>query len=317
VHLTGEPEEGQTMTRSIMPVRLLAAVALAALLLAACANGDGDDAANGEAERGALTVGSVDFDENIIVAAMYATALEDAGYTVTRRFRLGTREVVLPAAENGEVDVFPEYIGSAAEFLEPGSASGDTTATLEAVRAALADRGLEVLDPADAENKNGLVVRPETAEEFNLSTTSDLAAVAGGLTLGGPPECPERPLCMIGFQAVYGIEFGDFQPLQPGTVTFTALRDGDIDVALLFTTDEAIAENDWVLLDDDRDLQPAENLAPVVRSESLNDEIRGLLDRISAALTTEQLTELNRRVRVGGEDPEDVAEAWLEEQGLR
>jgi osmoprotectant transport system substrate-binding protein len=291
-------------------LRLFAAFFAVALLASAC---NGDDAE----DRPTVTIGSVNFDENVIVANMYAGVLEEAGYTVNRRFMLGARDAVMPAAEGGEIDLFPEYIGSATEHFEPGTATGDTDETAAALRGLLDERGLELLEPAPAENKNGLVVTRETADQHGLTATSDLQPVAGELVLGGPPECPERPLCLIGFTETYGLEFADFQPLDAGgPITVQALRDGDIDVALLFTTDESIVEFGWVLLDDDQDLQPAENIAPVIRSEVVTDELRDLLNGLSAQLTTEEITELNRRVRLEGEDPQDVAEGWLRDQGL-
>lgn len=316
------------MSRTPRALRLLLLLAAVALLLAACGD-DSDDAAGDDAgddvgddagddvERGSLTIGSVDFDENVIVASMYAEVLEAAGYDVERRFQLGTREVVLPSLSNGELDIIPDYIGSSAEFLEVGTATTDTEETAEALRELLADDGIVVLEPAPAQNTNALVVTRETAEEFDLETTSDLAAVGDQLVLGGPPECPERPLCLIGFEETYGIEFADFQPTDAGgSVTVEALEDGDIDVALLFSTDESIRANDWVVLEDDQNLQPVENIAPLVREDSLNDEIRDLLNDLSAALTTSEITELNRQVRLDGEDPEDVAATWVDEQGL-
>jgi osmoprotectant transport system substrate-binding protein len=306
-------------------LRLLAALSVLALLLAACDGGggdaDGDAGDGGEAaeERGAITIGSADFDENVIVAAMYAAVLEEEGYDVERRFSFGNREAYFAALEGGELDLVPEYIGTAVEFLTGGAgeATGDVGATTDRLRELVEEEGLEVLEPADAQNANGFVVTRETADELGLSSLSDLEPVAGDLVLGGPPECPERPLCALGLRDVYGIEFGDFQPLDVGgPVTVQALDAGDIDVALLFTTDESIRINDWVLLEDDQELQPAENLAPVVRSDVADDTLRDRLNAISAELTTDELTELNRRVRFDGEDPEDVAEDWLREKGL-
>lgn len=308
------------MTITLTILRRYAAYFAVALLASACgsstpAEGGSDDSA--EQTRGSVTIGSADFDESEIVASMYAAVLEQAGYTVDRQFLLGSREIYLPALEQGQIDLVPEYIGSAVEFLAPGEASGDADETAATLDELLAEQGLEVLQPADAANQNGLVVTRETAEAHDLRTTSDLQPIAGELVLGGPPECPERPLCLIGFQDVYDLDFADFQPLDAGgALTVGALASGDIDVALLFTTDESIAINDWVLLEDDKDLQPAENLAPVIRSEVVNDEIRELLNEIAARLTTADLTELNRRVRHEGEDPADVAEDWLADQGL-
>lgn len=309
----------------------LFAVFMAVALLAAACNGETDadpgtdaepDDATGEddaAEVGTLSIGSADFDENEIVASMYLLVLEDAGYDVEERFLLGTREVYFPALEGGEIDLIPEYTGTAITYLTDGeeAAPGDTDEAIQRLRELLTERDLTALEPADAQNANGLVVTGETADNLGLETVSDLEGDAPDLILGGPPECPERPLCLPGYEETYGLTFGDFQPLDAGgPVTAQALEAGDIDVAVLFTTDQLIAERDWVLLEDDQDLQPAENLVPVIRQEAVTDEIRALLDEVSAALTTEELTELNGRVRTEGEDPMDVAEDWLTEQGV-
>jgi len=294
-------------------VALLAAFAL---LAAAC--GDDDDTAGGE-DKGRIVVGSTDFPEQQIVASMYAHVLEDAGYDVTTRLTLGTREVVEPALEEGEIDLYPEYVGTALTFITDGEhpLDGGQDALVEALREEFEARGVTVLEPAPAEDKNALVVTEETAERYDLTTTSDLADVAGELVLGGPPECPERPLCLLGFEETYGLEFAEFRPLDAGgPVTKEALDRGDIDVALLFSSDGGIAARGWVVLEDDKELQPSENLIPVIRTEVVNDEITDLLNAVSAKLTTEELSELNRQVDVDKEDPENVARTWLEEQGL-
>ena len=323
-----------TSTRSRMAAFLLMLVL--ALEASACASDDdGSDDAAGDAsesadgttnegaetaeELGDITVGSTNFDEQELVAEMYALALEDAGYTVERRYQLGSREVVLPALTSGEIDVYPEYVGTALEFLNEGAgeATGDTEASTELLRERFAEQGVDVLEPSDAQDKNGLVVRQETADTYGLSTVSDLADVAGDLTLGGPPECPERPLCIPGYESAYGVTFGDFRSLDAGgPVTIEALSAGEIDVALLFTTDGVIAANDWVLLDDDQDLQPAENIVPVIRSEANTDAATEALDAVSAVLTTENVTEMIRQLRVDLADPAEVAETFLTDQGV-
>lgn len=325
--------------RTLLDPRRLALLLLLlvlGLVAGACASDDGpeDDASeaagaaaeeeDGAAEEpaedlGELVVGSTNFDEQELVAEMYALSLEDAGFTVERRYQLGSREVVLPALTSGEIDVYPEYVGTALEFLNDGAgeATGDTDASAELLRGYFAEQGVDVLEPSDAEDKNGLVVRPETAEELGLTTVSDLADVAGDLTLGGPPECPERPLCIPGYEEAYGITFGDFRSLDAGgPVTIEALESGEIDVALLFTTDGVIAANEWVLLEDDQGLQPAENIVPVIRSEANGDAATEALDAVSAVLTTENVTEMIRRIRIDGDDPAAVAEEFLTEQGV-
>ena len=145
----------------------------------------------------------------------------------------------------------------------------------------------------------------------------DGATIASQLTLGGPPECPERPFCIPGLKETYGIEFGEFLPLDVGgPLTVEALRNGDIDVGLLFSTSSVIGDEGWVVLEDDKNLQTAENITPVVSSDVLDDTITERLNAISAALTTENITELNGRVEIDGEDPADVAADFLESEGL-
>ena len=291
---------------------------LLVLVLTAAACGSEEPGAGTPAERGTVIVGSTNFAEQEIVASMYAAVLEDAGYTVDRRFQLGSREVVFPALQNGEIDLIPEYVGTLLEFVSGGAglATSDTQESIELLREELGD-DLVVLEPAEAQDKNALVVTQETADELGLESVSDLQGQAGDLVLGGPPECPQRPLCLPGYEETYGLDFGEFRALDAGgPLTVSALQAGDIDVALMFSTQGVINANDWVLLEDDQGLQPAENLVPVIRAEVLTDEIRSLLNEVSAALTTEALTELNRRVDVDGEAPADAAQAFLQEQGL-
>lgn len=283
---------------------------LLAVLVTACGGG-------GEVDT--VVVGSTNFDEQELVAEMYALSLEEAGVDVERRFQLGAREVVLPALESGEIDTYPEYVGTALEFLNNGAgeATGDTTETTEKLRERFAERGIEVLEPSDAQDKNGLVVTRETADELGLATVSDLAEHNGELVLGGPPECPERPLCLPGYQETYGLEFADFRSLDAGgPVTAAALADGEIDVALLFTTDGVIAANDWVLLEDDQNLQPAENIVPIVREEVAVDSVTNALNAVSEVLTTQTVTEMIRRIRIDGEDISTVARDFLIQQGV-
>ena len=300
-------------------VALLALV----LLVAGCSGGDtaGDDATEAaeDVERGAITVGSTDFSEQEIVASMYAAVLEDAGYDVERRFHLGSREVVLPALEKGDIDLYPEYVGTALEFLNggKGEATSNTEATTEKLREAFAAKDIAVLEPAEAQDRNGLVVTKETADELDLETVSDLKEHAAELVFGGPPECPQRPLCLQGYERAYELKFKEFRPLDAaGPITWAALEQGDIDVALMFTSQGVIADKGWVLLEEDEELQPAENIVPVVRTDALTDEVEELLNAVSAKLTTEAISGLNRQVDSDGADPAEVAEAWLREEGL-
>ena len=156
---------------------------------------------------GALTVGSFNFTESQIMAELYAQALEAAGYAVTVEANLGSREqVVYPAVSSGELDIVPEYIQSLLNFLDPEAGSVGPEEGVERVEALLPE-GLELLEPSAAQDQNALVVTAETAERLALRSVSDLLAVDEALVLGGPPECPERPLCIPGYEEVYGLRF--------------------------------------------------------------------------------------------------------------
>ena len=305
--------------RSFRRPALGAALLAMALLAASCGeeSGGGGGGATDDGDKGTLTVGYVNFAENQIVGEMYAQVLENAGYTVERQ-GLESREVLQPALEGGDVDIAPEYLSSLLLFLDPNATpSGDAGESRAALEPLLEEKGQTLLANSQANDTNAFVVTPETGEEHGLATVSDLAPVAGDLTLGGPPECPERPFCIPGLKETYGVEFGDFVPLDVGgPLTVEALDSGDIDVGLLFSTSSVIGENGWVLLEDDQHLQNAEFITPVIRTEALNDEIDSLLSGVSATLTTENITELNGRVEIDGEDPATVAEAHLTENGL-
>ncbi|HEV3474226.1 MAG TPA: ABC transporter substrate-binding protein [Actinomycetota bacterium] len=299
---------------------------LLALALTAAACGQDEAGGGGQVggeEKGSLTVGAVAFAENQIVAEMYAQVLEDAAYEVERQLTLDSREVLQPAIESGEIDLAPEYLSSLLLFLDPDAeTSGDPEEVRATLEPLLEEKGQTLLESAPASDTNALVITPVTANDFSptgspIAKTSDLAPVADRMTLGAPPECPERPFCIPGFKRVYGIEFGDFKPLDVGgPLTVEALEQGEIDVALLFSTSGVIADKGWVVLEDDKGLQAAEHITPVVRTEVLDEEITTLLNEVSATLTDELITELNGRVEIGGEDPATVATEFLTDQGL-
>ena len=295
----------------------LAAVTVLALLGAACGNSAGKPPAATEAPKGKIVVGSTNFSEQLILANMYADLLEHHGYQVTLRPNLGNRDVVQPALQKGEIDLLPEYVGTLLEYLEPGSATADTLASADKLRRLLRDKGLTALQPAEAEDANALVVTEKTATEKKLTKISDLAGSAKEMVLGGPPECPTRPLCLQGFKTTYGLQFKEFKPLDAGgPITKEALEKGQVDVAVLFSSDGAIPARKFVVLEDDQHLQPAENVIPVIRTDKVSEGLEKALTELSEKLTTEELSELNKRVDVDKEDPAEVAGAWLKEKGL-
>jgi osmoprotectant transport system substrate-binding protein len=297
-----------------------ATILVVSTIVAGCTDSDADGLrrpSTGDDE--VIVVGvSGAFAENQIVAEMYAQVLEDAGYTVERRFDLRSREVSQNALEAGAIDLKPEYLSSLLLFLDPNAqASSDAEDVARQTAQLLRSRGLTLLTPSRAVDTNQFVANAETAARFDLTTMSSLAPVADQLTLGGPPECPQRPFCLRGLHEVYGVIFDDFTPLDAGgPLTVDALRRDAVQIGLLFSTDPRIEENGFVPLVDDRHLQNAENITPVIRSDRLNEEVRILLDDVSARLSTETMTELVGRVVIDGQDVSTVAGGFLTSNDL-
>jgi osmoprotectant transport system substrate-binding protein len=269
-----------------------------------------------------ITVGSFDFPESVLLAQLYAGALSARGYPVRVLPDLGSRELVEPALMTGLVQLVPEYTGSALEFVSLGRthATADVAATAAALANAMAARGIVIARPAAAQDANAIVVTRATASRYRLHAISDLARAARRLVFGGPPECPERPDCLPGLRRAYGLQFRAFAALDAGgPLTRQALEAGDIGAALLFTTDPAIRAGHLVELADNRDLQPAENVIPVLRRATADRYGPGLLaalDAVSARLSTDALSALDAQVELDGRDPRAVARSWLREQGL-
>ena len=272
--------------------------------------------------RPVIVVGSFDFPESVTLAYLYADALAGRGYPVRVLPGLGPRELVEPALMTGLIQLVPEYTGSALEFVSLGrvQATANIAATAEVLARAMTGRGLVLGRPAAAQDGNAIVVTAATAARYRLGTISSLAAVANRLVFGGPPECPERAYCLPGLRLSYGLRFRQFVALDAdGPLTRQALAAGDIGVALLFTTDPAIAAQHLVVLTDNRGLQPAENVVPVVRRATADRYGPGLLaalDAVSARLSTAALAGLDAQVELGNLDPQAAARRWLRADGL-
>jgi osmoprotectant transport system substrate-binding protein len=309
----------RSMGRSHRNALLAATVLVVGTALAGCTGSDAGPLRQPTGGEREIAVGvSGAFAENQIVAEMYAQVLEAAGYRVARHLDLRSRETSQSALEAGQIDVKPEYLSSLLLFLDPSAeASADVADVARLNARLLRPRGITVLTPSPAEDTNQFVANAETAERFDLTTMSSLAPVADQLTIGGPPECPVRPFCLPGLSRVYGIIFNDFTPLDAGgPLTVDALRRDEVQIGLLFSTDPSIEENGFVRLVDDRRLQDAENITPVIRTEKLNDEIRGLLDAVSARLSSQVMTDLVGQVVIDGFTVPTVARGFLTLNGL-
>jgi osmoprotectant transport system substrate-binding protein len=283
-----------------------------AMALSGCASGDPLDTGSGDnnANSETIVVGSQAYYSNEIIAEIYAQALENAGFDVERQFQIGQRDAYLTALESGEVDVFPEYTGNLLQFYSP-----DTTATAsEDVYAELADalpEGLTVLDQASATDQDSYNVTADFASANSLVSLADLAGVSD-LKLGGNAELEERPYGPAGLQDVYGATVGF---TATGDTTVDALVAGTINIANVYSADPRIQTENLVSLTDPEGLFLASNVVPLVNAD-VADSIADVINAVSAKLTAEGLVALNVQSTVDKMSSDDIASAWLSENGL-
>ena len=291
-----------------------AAVAALGLSLTAC----GSDPTEGDKSASdTITIGSAAFGENEIIAEIYAQALEAKGVKVTKKLNIGQREAYIKALTNGEIDLLPEYSGNLLSYLDP-----KTTATSEAdIEDALEDalpKGFEVLEASKAEDKDSLNVTADFAAKNNLKTIADLKGIKD-IKLGANPEFKERAYGIPGLEKVYGITGIKFIPIPDGggPKTKDALIAGDVDVADIYSTTPSILENKFVTLEDPKGLIAAQQVIPLINEDKASDTVEGVLDKISAALTTEDLLDLNSKNQGADKTaPAVLAKEWLKAKGL-
>jgi osmoprotectant transport system substrate-binding protein len=300
---------GKTRTFSLLTV-----AAVVAVVAAAC--GGSPSPSGGSSSKGTITVAGFDFAESSILAQMYGQALAHNGYTVNYKLRLGKREVVAPALKSGQIDLYPGYAATDLEYYNSGAgeASGDVTATTQKLNARLNPLGLEALTPSPAVDQNAFAVTKATQQKYNLSKLSDLAAIGDQLVLGGPPECATRPFCQPGLEKTYGIHFKSFKSLDTdGALTRAALANNTIQVGLVFSSDSDLNKLGLVVLEDDKHLENADNVVPIIRQKVATAEVKAILDKVDANLTTAQLITLNGQVELNHQDPDAVARAFLQQ----
>ncbi|MER7045621.1 ABC transporter substrate-binding protein [Streptomyces jumonjinensis] len=310
---------------------VLAVVALTGSL-AACGGdslenkGDGSEAGGGSGGKGSLVIGSASFTESKVLAELYAQILADAGYR-TSITTVKNRELYAPSLEKGEIDVVPEYAATIAEFLnakengpkapeEKPVASSDVKATVAALAELAEPRGLKVLPAGEAVDQNAFAVSEEFARKNGLKTLSDLGKSKLKVKIAAGDECAVRPFCAPGLKATYGIDVVGIDPKGVGTPqSKQAVRDG-VDQLVLTTTTDAVVDG-LVFLEDDKKLQNADNVLPVVNAKDAGSaEIADALGRLTKTLTTEDLAELNRSVDAERAKPKDVAKEYLESKKL-
>lgn len=301
--------------------RLTALAALtvtSAFALTACGTDSSpleDDATSDASGDETIVIGSQDYYSNEIIAETYAQALENAGYDVDRQFRIGQREAYLPEIEAGEIDLFPEYSGPVLQYWEP-----DTEARLpDDVFAALeeaAPEGLNVLDQSPATDQDSYVITQEFADEWGIENVEDLSKVTDPMTLGANSEAESRPNGPKGLEETYGIEVG-FAPIEDsgGPLTVKALKDDDVQLAIIYTADPSIESNNLVSLEDTKGLFLSSNVVPLA-SDKVDDKAAEVINEVSAAMSPEDLVSLNNRSVTEQLPAADIAKDWLEEKGL-
>lgn len=316
------------------PLRAAGTAAAAALLLAGCSAGKDAAPAPGtaaatpaaaDASGTDLVIGSAGFTESAILAEMYAKVLSNAGFHTSVK-TLANRELYEPALEKGQIDVVPEYAATLAEFLNTKAngqkaapvASGDVTATVAALGKLARPRGLKVLPAGKAVDQNAFAVSQEFAGQHHLKTLSDLGAAKLKIRLAAGDECADRPYCEPGLKKVYGINVTGVDPKGVGTTqSKQAVKDGSDQLVLTTTTDATLEQFDLVLLTDDKHLQNADNVLPVVNAKEAGDpRIAAALGRLTAVLTTADLTDLNKKVDAQRHKPGEVADQYLKAKGL-
>ncbi|MEF9887210.1 ABC transporter substrate-binding protein [Streptomyces sp. P9-A4] len=312
-----------------LPARTPAALVLLLAVCAGCGTGPALEdqgevtAPPGDSRR--LTVGSAGFTESDLLAQMYALLLQDAGHG-TEILSVTNRELYEPALERGRIDVVPEYAATFADWLNakahgpdaPTVGSPDRAATMTALRALAAPRGLTVLDPGEAVDRNAFAVTAVFAAEHGLKTLSDLGATGLPVRLAAGDECVRRPYCAPGLKEVYGIDVTAVDPKGVGTTQAKqAVQNGQDQLVLTTTTDATLDEFGLVLLADDKNLQNADHIVPVVnRARAGGEGVTGALGRLNTVLTTEDLAHLNEQVDSWRRLPQDVARNYLVAKGL-
>jgi osmoprotectant transport system substrate-binding protein len=314
---------------------LFALLAALVLIFAIAACGDDDDDDSGDTTEAsstaieenpdnngiALTIGSKNFTEQIILGEIYAQGLEAAGYDLSTDLNLGDEQVALEALEAGEISGYPEYTSTAlTSFFDfaPEDVPSDAQAAFEESQDDFEQQGLVSYPPTPFSSANAVGLLTSTAEDLGATTISDLEGQSQDLDLYGSPECRQRIDCLVGLEENYGLEFKSFTPVDIG-LRYEVLDKGDADLSILFTTDaQLFVSDDYTILEDDQGVLPAGNVIFVATQEAVDEagpDFGETIENVQGNLTLEVMQELNARVDIDREKPEDVAREYLEEFG--
>jgi osmoprotectant transport system substrate-binding protein len=288
----------------------------AVVALAGCATSDPLDAGSTDAaSTESIVIGSQDYYSSEIIAEIYAEALESNGYKVERDFRIGQREVYLPEIEAGKIDLFPDYTGSLLQALDPKTTATTSDDVYAALEKALPDN-LRVLDKAEAADQNSYTVTQAFADEYKLTDIASLKNVTTPIVVGGNSELETRPYGPATLKSKYGIDT-TFQSVEDsgGPLTVKALVDNTIQLANIYTASPAIKSDKLVVLEDPDSLFVADNVVPVA-SKKVDDKAAGIINKVSAALTQDDLLELNSQSVNDQKSAPVIAKEWLDKKAL-
>jgi osmoprotectant transport system substrate-binding protein len=291
------------------------ATALAFAMSAVACGSSPSSGSGGATPKGSITIAGFNFTEGSVLAELYGQALEHDGYSIQYKLNLGNREVVSKAIEAGSIDLYLGYAATDLEFYNKGAgeATGDAAANTAKLNGHLQSLSLEALNPSAAVDQNAFAMTKANAQKYNATKLSDLAAVGNQLVLGGPPECATRPFCKPGLMQTYGIHFKDFKSLDAdGPLTRAALANGSIQVGLVFSSDGDLNSLGLTVLQDDKHLESADNVVPILRKTVATDEVKKVLNAVSAGVTTNDLIDMNNQAGPQHMDPDAVAAAYLQ-----
>ena len=312
---------------------LFAALALA-LTVAACGDDEESTSSDSGTDTGSklieensdnngveVTVGSKNFTEQYILGEIYAQALEAAGYDVSTDLNLGDEQVALKALESGEISGYPEYTSTALTSFfgaKPEDVPGDAQQAFEESKQDFADKGLVSYPPTPFSSANAVGLLSSTADDLGVSTISDLEGKSQDLTLYGSPECRQRIDCLVGLEDNYGLEFKSFTPVDIG-LRYEVLDKGDADLSILFTTDAQLFVSDkYTILEDDKHVLPAGNVIFIASQDAADEagpDFGATIENVQSNLTLPVMQELNARVDIDKEKPEQAAQEYLQEYG--
>lgn len=305
------------------PARTTLAIATTAALavgLSACGGGSDpmstSSGSSGGGSGSGVTVGSADFPESKLVAEIYAQALEAKGIKVDTHLGIGSRETYIPALKDGSIDVIPEYSGALDRYFDKNASATESSAIITELKKSLPSE-FEVLTPSKAEDKDAVVMTSAKASQLGVRSIADLKGKSQDLTIGGPAEWQSRSYGIPGLQKTYGLTFKEFRKLDAGgPLAVQGLKNGQVDMANIFTTDPAIKKNDFTVLEDPKHFFAAQNVLPLAVKGKLDDKAKQALDAVADKLDTDALTDMLTKVSADHKQPEKVAKDWLKDQGL-